>query len=247
MVKKNHILIVAAFLCYLIGNAQVIDDDMSINDSTQTEIDEVIYSDDELYISIEPAYSFREVTNNPKFVTGNAEDYANEESINSTSFTLGLRKALTKHLFLDIGVGFAQNGEFYNFEDADSLYEYKNTYRHLSFPIHFAYSYGDRVALYTGLGLSPKAFLSQKQDLRYSTPFTSFIEEEEIVTKEGFNLFVVDASFFLGVKLKLGENAGIHLMSIGGYQLNNTYDSMSNIIRKAYRIGGALGFYFNLQ
>jgi hypothetical protein len=51
----------------------------------------------------------------------------------------------------------------------------------------------------------------------------------------------------LGVKIPLKENVGIHILSIANHQLNNTFDDTSNIIRKAYRIGGSIGIYFNLE
>jgi len=222
--------------------AQVIESDSIESDDLMFN-----YSNDEIYFSIEPAYSYREVMNNPKFITGNAEELEGEESVTMTSFTLGLRKSINKNLYIDIGVGFSRNGEFYNFETADSLFEYKNTYRHIAFPFHFAYSTGENVSFYAGLGIRPQAFLSIKRDLRYTTTISSFEQEEEIITREGYNLFILDASFTMGVKIPLGDNAGLHLLSIGNYQLNNTYDSMSNIIRRAYRIGGAVGVYFKLQ
>jgi hypothetical protein len=246
MVKKSAFLLVLLFGIRIFVFSQVVDDD-TVQETLELTEDLREYTNDEFYFSLEPAYSFREVMNNPIYLTGNAEDYAQEESIFITSYTLGLRKELSKHLFFDIAIGFARNGERYEFESADSLYAYENRNRHISFPIHLAYTYGENFSLYTGLGLTPKAFLSQKQDLRYSTSFSSFIEEEEVISKEGFNLFVVDASFFLGAKVRLGENAGLHFLALGGYQLNNTYDSMSTIIRKAYRVGGAIGLYFNLQ
>lgn len=205
------------------------------------------YSDDEIYFSIEPAYSYRLVDVNPKFLTGNVDALENEESVVLTSFTLGLRKNVSDNLVFDIGFGFSRNGETFSYGSSDSLYEYSNTYRHLSFPVKFAFSIGDKLSWYFGVGLTPKAFLSLKKDLRYSTAFSSFVQEEEIVTRDGYNLFVVDASASIGVRVPLGDNAGLHLFTIGDYQLNNTYDSMSTIIRKAYRIGGAIGFYFKLQ
>jgi hypothetical protein len=217
------------------------------NNLDEQELENTSYSDDEVYFSIEPAYSYRLVEVNPKFLTGNVEALENEESVVLTSFTLGLRKNVSDNLIFDIGFGYSRNGESYNYESTDSLYEYSNTYRHLSFPVKLAFSSGEKLSWYFGVGLTPKAFLSLKSDLRYSNAFSSFVQEEEIVTRDGYNLFVVDASASIGVRFPLGDNAGLHLFTIGDYQLNNTYDSMSTIIRKAYRIGGAIGFYFKLQ
>lgn len=242
MFKK--LINISIFLFFTMGFsfAQIIEVD-SINASRV----EKKYSNDEFYFSIEPAYSYRTVINNPKFLTGNAEELSDEQSVWLTSLSLGLRKSLNKNFFLDLGFGFSRNGETYNFESVDSIYTYTNTNRHLAFPLQLAYTTGEKTALYASLGIRPQAFLSVKRDLRYTSSISSFEQEEEIITREGFNLFVIDASLSLGIKVPLAENVGLHVLTIANYQLNNTYDDTSNIIRKAYRIGGAIGLYFKLE
>lgn len=245
MLKKYFFLSFTIVFTYSFSIGQVID--ASEEGSKNNRNASYLEDNNEFYIGILPKYSYREMAVNEDFVSGSIEEFEGEEGKVISNFMIGVRTPVLQEFLVDLGIGFFRNRDFYRFEDTDTLYQYTNTYRHISFPVKFSLNLGNKVSFLAGVGITPKAFMGLKSEITYRDSFSSFEQEEEVVTREGFNLFVLDASANLGVRVELNENFGFHFLVEGDYQLNNSYDKMSTIIRNAYTIGGNLGLTFRID
>lgn len=245
MLKKYFFLGLTVVFTYSFSICQVVDT-RGESDKNNPNVS-YLKDNNEFYIGVLPKYSYREMAINEDFVSGSIEEFEAEEGKVISNFMVGLRTPVLQEFLVDLGIGFFRNRDFYRFEDTDTLYQYTNTYRHISFPVKFSLNLGNKVSFLAGVGVTPKAFMGLKSEITFRDSSTSFEQEEEVITREGFNLFVVDASANLGVRVELNENIGFHFLVEGDYQLNNSYDKMSTIIRNAYTIGGNIGLIFRID
>lgn len=226
----------------LFGFTQIITNDKS-TDQKETEVLEIPIdpkSGTEIYFGVSPSYTFRTLTTNDGLFAqplGIREDEVGEWT---TGFNAGVRSKIAKNLKLEIGVGYASNRESFDYSTADSVYSYINTYRHISFPIRIAYSYGNEISFYGGLGIIPKAFLGMKNEFT-TLDINNKEKTTETIERDKFNFFLLDAVATIGTQIKFSENYGIFAMVEGRHQLTNTYTSQSAYIRKAYALGFNLG------
>ena len=87
-----------------------------------------------------------------------------------------------------------------------------------------------------------KAFLSLKREVTL-LDVNGDENTEEIIVKDKYNFFVIDAMATIGTRIKFNPNYGIFAMIEGRRQLTNNYDEQGPYIRKPY----ALGFNFGIQ
>lgn len=216
------------------------DEDDSDTSSVVDEFSDVV-SESEVYFGVYAGHTDRVLTVNEGLFAGNIEEREGEEPVTLTSFFLGMRSEVSKKLSLDIGIGFTRNGERFSLNEADSLYEYENTYRHLAFPIQLAYTSGEKSGLFVSGGIIPKAFLSQKQDLKYRDAEGS-LQEEEIIEKEGFESFYFDMTAAAGWRFEFSDAYGLYLLGRSTYQLTNNYNKQAPFVRNPWTVGIHVGF-----
>jgi hypothetical protein len=195
----------------------------------------------ELYFGASPSYTFRTLRSNDNIFGKELGERENEVAAWTTSFAAGVRSQINKNLIFELGVGFSRNRETYDFTETDSVHRYINTYRHISFPIRIAYTYGEDISFYGGIGVMPKAFLSLKREVT-TLDVNNNEATVDIIEKDGFNFFVIDAIATIGTRIKLNPNYGIFAMVEGRRQLTSNYTEQGAYIRKPYALGFNLGF-----
>ena len=227
----------------LFGTAQIITKDSSIDEKIVelVEIPVKPKSGTEVYFGVSPSYTFRTLEINDGLFAQPLEYRTEEVGEWTTGFNAGVRSKVSEHLKLEIGIGYSSNRESYDFRESDSLFSYVNTYRHISFPMRIAYSYGDEISFYGGVGVIPKAFLSMKNELT-TLDINNKESTAETIERDKFNFFLVDAVATVGTQIKLSENYGFYAMLEGRRQLTNNYTSQSAYVRKAFALGFNFGF-----
>lgn len=202
-------------------------------------------SDTEFYFGISPMYTFRTLVTNEGLFGKEVGDRENEFGEWVSSYGVGLRSGLSKHLLLDIGFGVSRNRESFSIDQPDSLFQYSNTYRHIAIPIQLGYTYGEEISFFTSIGLMPKAFLSQRRDILYRDQAGFEVDEKEII-KDGYHQFLVDAIGRIGLRFQANNNYGFYLMGEGFYQFSNNYTDQGPFVRRPYGIGLTFGFHVYL-
>lgn len=236
----RKIIILSFLFLFFNSNAQIISDDENEASISKNNLNESI---SEFYIGIAPTYTYRVLTENEGLFGGEIGDRVNEEGTVISSFTIGFRNSISKTLLLDFGVGISRNREIFSIDEPDSLFEYTNTYRHISFPAKIAYSTNsDAINFYGGLGLTPKAFLSRKKELRYREP-GSTEQNETFFDRDGFNSMLIDATASLGLRIN-DVDYGAFILLEGAYQLNSNFDNQSPLHRNPFGIGVNFGLHF---
>ena len=194
----------------------------------------------EIFAGVNPAYTFRTLKINDGLFA-KPLDYKEEEKAKWTSsYFLGVRTRLNHFLKFEIGAGYFQNAETYDYTAEDSVFRYTNTYRSIAFPIRIAYTYGKEISFYGGVGIVPKAFLSLRHE---ETTLDKFKKEqtEKTIIKDKLNMFLVDGVVTIGTQIKFGPNVGIFALLEGRYQLTNTFNNQSPYVRNPYAIGFNVG------
>ena len=199
----------------------------------------------ELYFSASPSYTYRTLTPNDNIFGQELGQREFEEAAWTTSYAAGIRSKINKNFLFELGVGYSSNRETFDYTETDSVFRYTNTYRHISFPIRFAYTYGDEISFYGGIGVMPKAFLSLKRELT-TLDINGDESTEDLIIKDKYNFFVIDALVTIGTRIKLNPHYGIFAMVEGRRQLTNNYDEQGPYIRKPYALGFNLGIQIYL-
>lgn len=168
-----------------------------------------------------------------------------ENPLNTWSFGIGFRNALSDHFSIQAGVTFMRNGEQYAFETADTLFKYTTTYSYIAMPIKALYTYGDDFKVLIGGGITPQLFSSyvQEQEWRDAVDATG---DDRIKQKNGFSTFVLSAAFNIGVQYKFSDNFSLLFMPEYRIQLTDSYlvtDSYNHFSRA---LGFDLGLTFTL-
>jgi hypothetical protein len=202
-------------------------------------------SSTEFYLGISPMYTFRTLESNEGLPGEPIGDRVNEFGSWVSSYGIGLRSGISKHLVLDFGFGLSRNRESYSIDEPDSLFQYTSTYRHISIPIQIGYTYGKEISFFTSIGVMPKAFLSQRKDILFRDEAGFEVEEKEII-KDEYQQFLVDAIGRVGLRFQANNNYGLYIMGEGFYQLTNNYTNQGPFIRKAYGIGLSVGLHVYL-
>lgn len=190
----------------------------------------------ELYFGATPSYTYRTLKINEGLFAKPLDYREDEKGVWTSGYFIGVRNPLYKSLKLDIGVGYSVNKEIFSFESADSLFQYTNSYRHIAVPIKAAYSFGEGISFYAAIGIVPKAFLSLKNT---TTTFDKYGEKqtEDLIIRDKYNFFLLDAVVDAGVQIKLGDYVGIFVFLEGRHQLVNNYTKQGPYIRKPFALG----------
>jgi opacity protein-like surface antigen len=239
----KNLLIIIFTAVGIIGNAQIITNEAHRQEAqpVQNPQKEVkSKTGTEIYFGISPAYTYRTLTTNDGLFAQPIGYRADETAEWTTGFNAGIRNKINSFLKFEIGVGYSSNKEAYDYTEGDSVFRYTNTYRHISFPIRLAYTYGDEISFYGGIGVIPKAFLSMKRE-ETSLDINNKEATNETVERDKFNMFLIDAVATIGTQIKFSPNYGVFIMAEARRQLNNNFNSQSPYIRKPYALGFNVG------
>ena len=239
----KYFLILLISTTSICASAQIITNDKSSEEKDRVEVkkESKPKTGTEVYFGVSPALTNRTLEIN-EGLFGKPLGYRSEEIAEwTTGYNAGVRSQISKHLKLEIGVGYASNRESFDFRESDSVFSYVNTYRHVSFPMRITYSYGDEISFYGGVGVIPKAFISMKNELTV-LDINNNDNTVETIEKDNFNFFLLDAVATIGTQIKLSENYGFYAMLEGRRQLTNNFNSQSPYIRKSFALGFNFGF-----
>lgn len=170
---------------------------------------------------------------------------ADEASLNTWSFGIGIQNQLNKSLMWDGGISFLRNGESYSYIQSDSTFSYSTTYMYISMPLRLNYTIGNKIKLYAGAGLIPQMFLGYQQVQKWTHPDNSE-ETATIKAKSGYNPFVLSGVFNLGVMLNMGGNWNLIISPEARLQLTSSYLKQADFIHKSRAYGISFGLVRNL-
>lgn len=194
----------------------------------------------EIFAGVSPSYTFRTLKINDGLFAKPLDYREDEKAKWTTSFFIGVRSRLNNFLKFEVGAGYYQNGETYDFTSNDSVFRYTNTYRNISFPIKIAYTYGEDISFFAGIGIIPKAFISMKHE---ETTLDKYKKEqtEKTIIKDKLNMFLIDGVVTIGTQIKLGPSFGVFAMLEARRQLTNSFNNQSPYVRKPYAFGINVG------
>lgn len=194
----------------------------------------------EFFVGVSPALTYRTLTVNDGIFGQPLGQRVDEKPMWSVGYNLGVRTPLAKGFKLEIGAGYESNKEKYDFESSDSIYRYTNNYHSISIPIKLAYTYGDQIKFYGALGIVPKGFISmtKRETVLDINNKESLIKSRE---RDGYNLFLLDATASIGTQIKLSENYGVFANIEGRRQLTSNYNKQNSYVRKPFALGFNIG------
>ena len=218
--------------------------DKSKSDSLRLNIPE---AGSAIYFCANHSKSFRYLESNGELYGESLGLRADETSLNTWSFGIGIQNKLTKHLMWDGGISFLNNGESYLFTGKDTSYAYQSYYKYISMPfrLNYTYSIGNALKLYFGGGLLPQLFSSYRQDRQWTTS-KNYKQEETIKTKTGYNTFAISALFNIGLMLNFQNNWSLLVSPEARIQFNSSYTKISEYVHKNRAYGLTFGLVRNL-
>lgn len=168
-----------------------------------------------------------------------------ESPLNKWSFGIGFRNRLNKSISIQGGISYLRNGESYLYEETDTLFKYETTYSYVAMPIKVLYTYGDKLTLLAGGGVTPQLFLSyvQEQEWRDSEDAT---DRETIKEQNGYSSFVLSAALNLGVQYQFSDNWTLLFLPEYRIQLTDTYDKTDSFNHFGRALGFDIGLTFKL-
>lgn len=200
-----------------------------------------------IYFSANWSKSFRYLESNGELYGDSLGLRANETSLNTWSYGVGIQNQLTKHLMWDGGISVVNNGESYLFTGKDTSYAYQTFYKYISMPLrlHYTYSMGSALKLFVGGGLLPQLFSSYRQERQWTTS-KNYKDEETIKTKTGYNSFALSALFNVGFMLNFDNNWSLLVSPEARIQFNSSYTKLSEYVHKNRAYGVTFGLVRNL-
>ena len=201
-----------------------------------------------IYFNWNTSSTFRTLESNGELFGDSLGKRVDEYRDGFSSFGIGFKTDLSKHLQLMAGIGFVKNGEQYSFEEADTNFMYVNTYKYVSLPISLNYYTGKDIQFMVGLGLVPSMFVQYTQDQTWITT-KNVPGKNEVKIKSAsqeFNQFVLSGFIQAGVQLKYATRWSIYVVPEYRIQLSSTYGKQEGFIHKAKAFGANIGFAYQL-
>lgn len=256
MQKRLSLFIILTFLTLSNAVGQIIIEEKPIEtkpepkiiDKANRTVERELDSVTRLYFNTNWSSTFRELKPNGDLFGEELGTRADETRANFWSFSVGLRNKLTNHFELEVGLGFARNGEKYSFEGQDTNFNYTTKYNYITMPIVAYYTIGEEIRFFTGAGIMPGLFISEVQNQTWLTT-NNTPGKKEIKTKGGTQshaTVVSSALFRIGVELKYSQFWSLYFMPEYRIQLNSTYGKTSDYIHKATALGFNLGLTYQL-
>ncbi len=172
---------------------------------------------------------------------------ANETSMGSWSFALGIRNRITPRLSWDGGVSFNRNGENYSFEEQDTSFSYSTTYQYIGMPFRLNFTFGKTVEFFGGIGVMPQLFSSYRQEVKWRSGDSN--GGETLKSKPGYapNSFVLSGLVNLGVCLHFEKNWSLLVSPELRYQFTSSYNKQDDFVHKNRAYGITFGLIRRLQ
>jgi hypothetical protein len=195
------------------------------------------------------AYGFLNITNvnrtlspNQDFLPQDIGDRANETSLKTYSFGLGLKGHITKTIIWDGGMSYLQNGEQYEFSPItnDTSFSYQTYYKYIAMPLRLNFTVGKTIQFYGGVGILPQLFLSYRQNQQWETSLGSK-GSDVIKDKSNYNSFITSVLFNLGLSITADNGYGLFISPEYRYQLQNGYGKLSSFVHKNFGLGISFG------
>ncbi|MFZ9586703.1 MAG: hypothetical protein ACO29U_03820 [Crocinitomicaceae bacterium] len=190
---------------------------------------------------------FQQMTTSPKlsqntdFLTIPLGERANEQALKSWSYQFGMCTPLSKHLIIDGGLAFIQNGEQYTWtsNSTDSSFAYQTKYRYFGMPIQLKFETGKDVSFFVGAGLSPQLFQSYQQDIQWKDSLGN-ASKLTLNDEKMCETFVLSALASTGINVHFKSNYGLRLSLYYRYQLTNAYGPYQYFKYFSSGIGGGI-------
>ena len=170
---------------------------------------------------------------------------ADETTLNTWSFGLGLRNRFGRHYFWDGGIAYYRNGESYLFTDIDTMFAYQNYYNYIAMPLRLNAFIGDKYKLSAGAGLVPQMFSSFRQETQWETTTQSKGKDTE-KTKSGYNSFALGAIVNIGLTMDFDNGWTLLVSPEFRWQLTSSYTKIAPYIHKGRAYGVTFGLIRNL-
>jgi len=189
--------------------------------------------------------SFRLLEPNSTFLADSLGARAQERTLNTWSFGVGVKNKISNHFFWDGGVSLLKNGESYAFSQSDTSYFYQTNYSYFAMPFRLNFTTGKTVQFYMGAGVIPQIFTKYRQDRQWTTS-TNSRGQETIKSKSGYNSFAISAVLNVGILLRLDNQWSLLVSPEARWQLNSTYTKQDGLVHKARGYGITFGLVKNL-
>jgi len=185
---------------------------------------------------------YRTLVSNDDFLPTPLGERANENSLNIWSHQLGICIGLSRHLYLDGGVSWLQNGEAYAFEalDSDSTFSYQTRYRYLALPLQVKMTFGDQFKFYGGIGIIPALYQGFRQDLQWSNALGAKYDDE-VKVNNAMNSFAFSWMGSVGIETQFDNYYTLRFGALYRQQLNNSYSPFEDYMHKSVGWGLNLG------
>ncbi|MDP4596263.1 MAG: hypothetical protein NWS92_04760 [Crocinitomicaceae bacterium] len=185
---------------------------------------------------------FRSLASNDAFLPTPLGERANENALTAWSHQLGICIGLSKHLYLDGGVSWLQNGEAYAFSDinSDSTFNYQTRYRYLALPLQLKVTFGQKFKFYAGMGMVPALYQGYQQDIQWTNALGAKYDDQ-IQVNNTMNSFTLSLLGSAGFDVRIDDTYHLRLGVLYRSQLNNSYSPYEDYIHKSYGWGFNLG------
>lgn len=200
-----------------------------------------------IYVGFAPGSNFRTLSEN-SFPFGQPLGLrVDEESLNTWSFSAGLRNYFHKFFQYDVSVANFKFGEQYQYDapDSDSAFNYKRTYNYISIPIMIYGTYGKRIQVKAGAGLVPQFFTNSKYLVDAKSKNGNAISSE-VNQKNGFQSLNIGAQFSIGFQAQLNQNIGLYFLPAYLINFVSTLDKQGDYIHKINRINYHFGLVYSI-
>ena len=190
------------------------------------------------YFETQRMQMFRTLSSNDNFIPTPLGERANEIPLSAWSHQLGICVGLSRHVYLDGGVSWLQNGEAYTFEslDSDSSYNYQTRYRYLALPLQLKIAFGDQFKFYGGVGIVPALYQGYKQELQWTNPLGAKYDEV-VKINNTMNSFIFSGLGSIGIEAQMDNNYTVRFGALYRRQLNNSYSPYEAYVHKSFGWG----------
>ena len=185
---------------------------------------------------------FRSLASNDAFLPTPLGERANENPLTAWSHQLGICVGLSKHLYLDGGVSWLQNGEAYAYSatNSDSTYAYQTRYRYLALPLQLKMTFGQKFKFYGGLGVIAALYQGYQKDIQWTNALGAKYDDQ-IQINNTMNSFTLSWLGSAGFDMRIDAAYHLRLGVLYRSQLNNSYSPYEDYIHKSYGWGFNLG------
>lgn len=244
----RFILVAVGLMFIFRSSAQVViggDEEKSADKPVKERKEKVSGGKTSVYLMTNWSLTNRTLTENEGLYAEPLGKRADETSLNTWSFGIGLRNTIHANVFWDGGISFYRNGESYLFNGQDTMFAYQTYYNYIAMPLRINAVVGKDFQWNAGIGIVPQMFTSYRQEQQWETT-TDSKGDETIKTKSGYNSFAISAIFNVGLTMNFSNGWGLFVSPEARLQLNSTYREIDPYVHKGRMFGVSFGLVRNL-